>query len=51
MPKYVCCFEEVRSIAENLVKSAEGYITISPITLDATDYTVLEKLMAQIAND
>ena len=25
MPKYVCDFDEVRNIADNLLKSAEGY--------------------------
>ena len=26
MPKFVCSFDEVRSIAENLAKAAEGYV-------------------------
>ena len=43
MPKYVCCFDEVRNIAESLAKAAEGYIedlnTYSKgITADLADW-------------
>jgi len=35
----------------DVVKSAAGYITISPLTLDATDYTALAALAAQVTHN